>query len=338
MKRFARTAILTLLVASSPAFLVGADGGTPKAVVEKTTIDVGSIPRGETIQADFIIKNEGTATLEITSARPSCGCTVADFDRLIEPGKSGKIHAVVDTVSLLGANGKTVTVTTNDPANPRFQLTIQSDVKPFVFADPGYARYTLFVHNDRDQTINQIVYSRDFPGLEILSIDSPKPFIKVNKREARPDERAADSNGNQWVIEITLSKETPIGPVSENVRVTFNHPKQKVMDIPVSGFIRPVVAVTPPSLNLGKVNPADPQKWGVLVKNFGSQALELGAVQNDIPGIDVAVESIEIGRQFKIVFTPKAGMPKGDFAGKVTVKTNLAQQGEIVVELKGTVQ
>lgn len=338
MKSFARTAILTLLVAISPAFGVHADGGAPKAVIEKTTIDVGSIPRGQSIQADFVVKNEGTATLEITSARPSCGCTVADFDRMIEPGQSGKIHAVVDTTSLLGATGKTVTVTTNDPANPRFQLTIQSDVKPFVFADPGYARYTLFVHNDRDQVINQIVYSRDFPGLEILSVESPKPFIKVSKREARPDERATDALGNQWVLEITLAKDTPIGPVSDNVRVTFNHPKQKVMEIPVSGFVRPVVAVTPPSLNLGKVNPADPQKWGVLVKNFGSQALELGAIQNDIPGIDVAVESIEAGRQFKIVFTPKPNMAKGDFAGKVTIKTNLTQQGDIVVDLKGSVQ
>lgn len=338
MKRFARTAILTLLVAISPAILVRADGGAPKAVIEKTTIDVGSIPRGESIQADFLIKNEGTATLEITSARPSCGCTVADYDRLIEPGKSGKIHAVIDTTSMLGASGKTVTVTTNDPANPRFQLTIQSDVKPYVFADPGYARYTLFVHNDRAQTIKQVVYSRDFPGLEILSVESPKSFIQVQKREARSDERVAEVQGNQWVLEITLAKDTPIGPVSDNVRVAFNHPKQKLMDIPVSGFVRPVVAVTPPSLNLGKVNPADPQKWGVLVKNFGSQALELGAVQSEIPGLDVAVESIEVGRQFKIVFTPKTTMAKGDFDGKVTIKTNLAQQGEIVVDLKGSVQ
>ena len=53
---------------------------------------------------------------------------------------------------------------------------------------------------------------------------------------------------------MTLSKEAPVGPVADHVLVRTNHPKQKRIEIPVSGFVRPMVAVTPPAVNFGKVD------------------------------------------------------------------------------------
>src|SRR5437899_609724 len=97
MKRQVTTAILTLCalvalvaIAASPAtlFAQGTAAGKPKAVAVEPVVDVGTIAKGDNVTHDFVIKNEGAATLEITQVRPACGCTVVSFDKTIAPGKS----------------------------------------------------------------------------------------------------------------------------------------------------------------------------------------------------------------------------------------------------------
>lgn len=42
----------------------------PKAVVLEGVFDAGAIPQGQPVEHDFVIKNEGDATLHILSAKP----------------------------------------------------------------------------------------------------------------------------------------------------------------------------------------------------------------------------------------------------------------------------
>jgi hypothetical protein len=337
MRRVAHLAILTLLLAALPtvpAAVRAAEDG-PTAVVAEPIFDAGQVPVGEPVEAEFTIENQGTAPLEITRVQPACGCTVAEYDETIAPGASGRVAAVVDTTSIVGPNAKAITIYTNDPENPRIQLTVKSDVRPFLTLDPGYARFTSFVHDDRDQTNPQVLWTSDFEALEITGVESPQPWIEVAYRPAGETERVAGGTGKQWRIDVTLAAEAPVGPVAEHVRVRTNHPEQKVVEIPVSGFVRPMVAVTPPDVNFGKVDPSEEQQWGILVRNFGSAPLEIGDVSSTVPGIQVDVEPLEAGQQYKLVFTPTADMAKGPFDGRVELKTNLPQQPTITVSLRG---
>jgi hypothetical protein len=344
MRRTAHLAILTLLAAAlptlpaaAPAWAAAAADGGPSASVAEPVIDAGTVPVGQPIEVVFTIRNLGGAPLEITQVRPACGCTVAEYDETIAPGGSGTVRAVVDTKSELGPNAKAVTVYTNDPQNPRLQLTIKSDVRPFLTVDPGYARFTSFVHGERDQSQPQLLWTDDFPALEVTGVESPEPWIEVSYREAAGSERSAEASGKQWRIDVTLDQEAPVGPVADNVLVRTNHPRQKVVEIPVSGFIRPMVAVTPPDVNFGKLDPAEEQQWGILVRNFGSAPLEILGLDSTVAGIEVDVEALEEGQQYKLVFTPTPGMAKGPFAGRVEVRTNLPRQPTITVSLKGEV-
>jgi len=337
MKRAPLTAILTLLLAALPVLPAAAADGGPFAKIAEPVIDKGEVPVGETLEAVFAIENTGDQPLEINEVRPSCGCTVAEFDKVIEPGATGTVTARVDTTSIVGPTAKSVTVFTNDPANPRIQLTVKSEVKPFLGMNPGYARFTTFVHDDRDQTSSQLLVAPDFQGLEITNVESPEPFIKVSYREARDAERDETVPGKQWRIDVTLSKDAPVGPVADHVLVQTNHPKQKLIEIPVSGFVRPMVAVTPPAVNFGKVDTSEAQQWGILVRNFGSTPLEIQNVESSVSGLDVEVEAIEEGQQYKLVFTPTAAMTKGPFRGSVELKTNLPQEPSVTVNLTGEV-
>ena len=60
---------LAALVWLSLPFAAGQDG-QPKAVYPATEHDFGNVERGDTLEHTFIVRNEGTAPLEIVNVKP----------------------------------------------------------------------------------------------------------------------------------------------------------------------------------------------------------------------------------------------------------------------------
>ncbi|HBL30687.1 MAG TPA: hypothetical protein DD490_27950, partial [Acidobacteria bacterium] len=139
MNRHLKNAILAfcaVLVVATPLL---AQGDAPKAVVAEPIKDLGVQPKGDKLTHDFVIRNEGTAPLQITDVHAQCGCTVVDYTKTIAPGESGKVHAEVDTATFNGPIAKSVTVFTNDPEKAQIELTVRAVVEPQIQARPGYA-------------------------------------------------------------------------------------------------------------------------------------------------------------------------------------------------------
>src|SRR5262245_66039784 len=128
MKRHFRresTAILALCAALlAPSLPAAAQDSAPKAVIAEAVKDAGTVPKGEKITHDFVLRNEGGAPLQVTNVRPACGCTVAEYDKTIAPGKTGTVHTVLDTTTFAGPISKGITVYTHDPGNPQLQPTL----------------------------------------------------------------------------------------------------------------------------------------------------------------------------------------------------------------------
>ncbi|MDL2226956.1 DUF1573 domain-containing protein, partial [Deltaproteobacteria bacterium OttesenSCG-928-M10] len=66
-----------------------------------------------------------------------CGCSVADYDRTIEPGQTGKITITVKVYrEWAGQNvRKAAWVLTNDPLNPQVRLIMVGRVLPLTQDD-----------------------------------------------------------------------------------------------------------------------------------------------------------------------------------------------------------
>src|SRR4029077_6190022 len=84
----------------------------PRLTIVQPVKDYGTVPKGEKLEWSFLIKNTGNADLQILAAKPGCGCTVADFDKVIKPGETGKVTAHVDTTNFSGPIAKPVTLET----------------------------------------------------------------------------------------------------------------------------------------------------------------------------------------------------------------------------------
>jgi hypothetical protein len=335
MQRQMKTVILALCAAFWVA-AVFADA-KPKAVVVEPIKDVGSVAKGEKATADFLIRNDGDAVLEITNVQPACGCTVAEYDKTIAPGKTGKVHAVVDTATFNGPIAKGVSVFTNDPATPQIELTLRVKVEPYINVKPGYARYITVQGEPLEGNIVQTLWAPDGTPMDVVKADSPWPFLTVTYREATAAERMPDVKGKQWRVEMKLSNDARVGPLADYVTVHTNHPKQKIVQIPISGFVRPVMAVTPPVGDYGEIELKEPLKKSLSVKNFATEPIKLTSVETSTKGIDAKIEPLQEGREYSIRVTLDPSLGKGPFHGKLTLHTDSAKVPQLDVEIKGTI-
>jgi len=100
MRQYARLASLAMAglfvvagleaqAAKSKAPAPRALAAAPKMEVSPETKDAGTVAKGQVVDAVFVVKNTGGSDLIISDARPSCGCTVASFDKIID--KNGKV-------------------------------------------------------------------------------------------------------------------------------------------------------------------------------------------------------------------------------------------------------
>ncbi|MFN7942425.1 MAG: DUF1573 domain-containing protein [Thermoanaerobaculia bacterium] len=299
--------------------------------------DVGKVSKGERIVQDFVLRNDGDADLDILSVKPACGCTVADFDKKIAPGKTGKVHAEVETVDFSGPIAKTVTVFTNDTKNPRLVLTVKARVEPHIAVVPGYARY-IYVQTLEPGTIAQTLWALDYPDFQVQSVTSPYPFIKASFRESKEEEKRPEGIGRQWRIEATIQGDADVGPLRDFLVVKTNHPKQPEVRVPISGFVRPLMAVTPPVADFGAVNTTEgEQSYAMTLVNFGDDTVEVKSVKADVPGIEATVTATEAGRRFNIKLSLGAKLPKGSVNSVLHIETTSKRRPVIDVPLKGSV-
>ncbi|MES1245011.1 MAG: DUF1573 domain-containing protein [Acidobacteriota bacterium] len=338
MKRHLRTANLALCCALLVAASLFAQGtGTPKAVATEPIKDIGVVAKGEKAAYDFAIRNEGDAPLQVQEVRAACGCTVADYDKVIAPGQTGKIRVSVDTTTFNGAIAKGVTVFLNDPATPQMELTIRAQVEPFIKAKPGYARFITVQGESKEGTIVQTLWTPDKSPMKIVKVESPYPYLKVEFHEAKAEEKLKEiEDQQQWKVEMHLMNEAPVGPLTETVKVYTDSPKQKLVQIPISGFVRPIVAVTPPIANFGPVTIKEPLRKSINVKSFATEPIKLTGVQSSVEGIDARIEPVEDGREYQVWVTVKPEIVKGKFDGKLFLTTDSVKIPRIEIELTGT--
>lgn len=327
------------VAAAAAAATPEAAAPAPKIVAVEAIKDVGKVAKSDKVKIDFEIRNSGAAELIIQDVRPTCGCTVASFDAKIAPGASGKIHAEVDTIDFAGPIAKTITVLSNDPTTPRLTLTIKATVLPQVEVHPGFARY-IYVQSHDPGLLKQWLWTDNFADFKVTGIVSPYKFLTASFHQATPDELRPEvaGNTNQWIVETTIQPDAEVGALREFLIVKTNHPKQKEMRIPITGFVRPVMSVTPYIADFGAIDVAESAKdMSLILVNFGEEAIEIKKVTTTTPGVEATVRAIEAGRRYEIKLALTSKMPKGAVNSMLKIETTSVRKPTIDVPLKGTV-
>ena len=330
--------LLAALALLAPAVSATAEG-KPRAVPLAPIEEFDIIPKGQVISHTFEIKNEGDAPLELTDVRPACGCTVARYDKTIAPGEVGKVSVKIKTDNFAGPIAKSVAVFTNDSENPKLQLVVKAQVKPYIQVLPGYVRYN-YVQGEEVQPISQTVWAEDGSDVNVVGVQPPHDYVKVSFREATDEERKEKSTGRQWRVIVSIDKDSPVGPLTDYVVVQLDHPKQKVAKIPVSGFVRPRQHITPQEVDFGKLDNL-PLRRTFHFSNFITDPIELTSIDTGFEAITAEVtpssRETEKGYRFKLLLTIGPEMPKGAFDSEIKIHTTDEQNPVITLPIKGII-
>lgn len=314
-------------------------GPQPKALVVEPVVDLGEVTYGDSRALEFVIKNTGDSPLRIHAAKSQCACAVVDFTPEVAPGAEGRIAVRFDAALSGGPSAVPIAVVTNDLESPTLQLTIKADIRYFIEAQPGYVRYVVVQDFDADSTLKQSIWSVDGNPMRITKVESPYDFIEASFREARPEELAADAAGKQqWRIETRISPKAPIGPLKGFLVVHVDHPRQKILKLPINGFVRPMFAVTPAAADWGDIKLDEKGgRASVTVKNYAVETAAVTGAESTVAGITTEVEEVEAGRSYLVRIFYAPDMAKGKFSGSLRIKTESPKQPVIEVPLRGTI-
>ena len=168
------------------ALPIPAAEAAPRAAVPETSFDFGKITEDRPLTHTFVIKNTGTAPLQIEDVDPDCACTVPKYDKIIPPGSEGGITLTIKPFSVIHQFKKETKVRLNDPDQPLIVLTMTGVAQPFIEIQPSH-----------------IVRLRGSPGEDIRGqvrfiSHLPTPFKITEYRTTIPDK-----------IEVTLTPEVP---------------------------------------------------------------------------------------------------------------------------------
>lgn len=340
-------ALLTLTLAGAPAWAAQAEAPRPAEsgvepaasnlplMVAEPLHDFGTLVKGDTVSHTFVLGNLADEPVIIERVAASCGCTVAKFDETIPAGSQGTLVAELDTLTLTGDASSSIEVYVKGRKSPAATVYLKAKVVPLLLAHPGYARW-IYVQHEVEGTISNTVYSQDGGEFQILEVEAPMPAIEVSFRPATPEERREKVLGSQWQIDASLDSAAPVGPITGYLTVHTDHPRQKVMQIPLSGFVRPTLFVEPPRGDFGTLKIRAPRRATYQVRNFATEPIALTGAETDVPGISVKVEPVEEGRRYNVVLElDPAAMAEGPFDGELRLTTDSAKVPTVTVDLSG---
>ena len=115
-----------------------AAAAAPHAAVPETAFDFGKITEDRPLTHTFVIKNTGTAPLQIEEVDPDCACTVPKYDKSIPPGGQGGVTLTIKPFSVLHRFKKETKVRLNDPDQPMLHLTMTGVATPFIEIQPSH--------------------------------------------------------------------------------------------------------------------------------------------------------------------------------------------------------
>ncbi len=323
MLRILKTSLMLAAAATIAATAFAQTGGSPSLMVPSKIIDAGVVSQGVMVDAVFDLVNEGDAKLLVKAVRPTCGCTVADFDEEIAPGATGHVVAKLDTKDFAGPISKSILVMTDDPQNPTVTLVIKAEIRPFIEILPRpLIRFNAVLHEPMNQTF--IVVGAD-PEKEISlrDVTSSVPFIATSMRQLGADELVPGKSKTQYEVTLSLKDDAPIGPVNAVLSVNTNLKEAPTVPVKVYGVVRALIHVTPSQVQFGSVEAkARPGRNLIVVNNRtdGTSVQVTGATIND-PAFDAQVMTIEEGRRYQVTVVIKPDADPGSRDATLTLTT-----------------
>ena len=290
--------------------------------------DFGKVSAGELVKHAYVFTNTGNQVLEISDARPSCGCTTAgNWERRVEPGKTGSIPIQFNSANFTGPVHKTITVTCNDPRQPVTMLQLQGTVWKAIDVTPAYAIFnvTAGATQSNETRVVRIVNNTE-DSLELQSPQCANHAFKAELKTIRP--------GKEFQVQIHTVPPLSYGTIQAPITIKTSSTNMPVITINTIAMVQQPIMVMPSQIML-PAGPLGPNtRMGVTVRNNGATNIVVSDPKVSVPGVQTTVQQIQAGRIFNVMlsFTNGFQLPPGQRA-ELTLKTSDPQFAQLKVPI-----
>jgi hypothetical protein len=276
----------------------------PGILFLETIHDFGKVQAGQNVKHDFIFTNMGSATLEIADARASCGCvSVVEFDRKVEPGRTGRMQVQFSSGNMNGPVSKHVSVASNDRRVPTAIVQVRAHVWKPVLVEPSMGVFSLFgPPSTNDAKTFRITNNMPEP-LVIQSVQVSSRLFSAQLATNHP--------GREYWVTVRPTGPLPPGVTQATVTIKPASTNTLPMIVTIVASVQEPIMVLPSQLTL----PAGPLSQGVtksvLIRNIHPNPIVLSNAVINVPNIEVQLAENHPGHTFTVALTFPAGFEIG---------------------------
>jgi hypothetical protein len=273
----------------------------PKLQFATPVFDFGKTRAGDPVKHVFYFTNTGDATLELSNVRPGCGCTTTgEWTKKVEPGQTGSIPIQVATVNFNGPVVKTVTVDSNDKAQPSTVLQIKGTIWKPVEVNPQMAYFNVVADTPGGaQSIVRIINNTDEP----MTLSEPE----VNNKNFTTELKTVQPNKEYQLIVKTDGALKP-GSLQGQVTIKTSSTNMPVINVTAFANVQPVVSITPPQVTLLGGPLANQTRPNITIQVNGTNTAKLSdATVLGAQNVEVQLAEPQPGK----VFTATLNFPQG---------------------------
>lgn len=294
------------------------NGPPPKLIFEQPTYDFGEVAPGSFNPCKFKFTNKGQGVLKISDVTKTCGCTVFTLDKKeYAPGEQGVIDAGYNADKGSGVRTRHLYVLSNDPVDPRIELTIKATIAQKIAYEPEKLEYTL-----RGGTIDLTVRSIDDQNFAITAFGSTGDVV------------SADFDPNKKGVKFVLKSKINVQKISANsngiVEIKTTHPECPVINVPFS--VLPRFKVDPPAINILNAEAGKATERELWLLNNYSEDFEIASATSK-EGIIKVTGQEKVGTRYKFklsVVPPTTEGPGRMFTDTLTITTKDGEKVEVI--------
>ena len=312
----------------------------PSLFFAQRAIDLGRIVAGDKPTVVWILENRGQADLLIEKTRTSCGCTVAQLseeDKIIPPGGAVELMVEFDSTGRRGQQSKTISVYSNDPAEPIAKLELTAYVDYLYETRPSQLLNLRGVR--RGSTSKRTIEFIPGPGgksVEILDLQ----VADGTRLELRHEPFEVNGATGQRII-LKVSERAALGPLRTSVRARLLIDGiEREHEIPVRGEIIGDLIWRPRELGVTKRASRRGQRLApVSISSSEDLPFEVLDAQAG-PLFDLVVEPASSGprnTKYTVILTIRSDAPPGPFGAMLEVTTTVLDQPVVRIPVFGIV-
>jgi len=273
----------------------------PRIQFAEQTHDFGKIDVGAVAKHEFVFTNVGSAALEILSVRPGCGCTTAGaWDRVVEPGKTGRIPLAFNSTGFSGAVAKSAMVACNDATRSNVVLQIKGTIWRPIDISPQSAYFNLSSEAPTNETrVVRIVNNLDTP----LTLSDPACTNDVFRAELK-----TVKPGKEFELAVTVQPPFAGTFVHASITLKTSATNTPVLSVPAYANVRPAITVLPSVITLPEGPLTNSVRPSVTIRSTSTNALVVSNPTINIEGVTLELKETQPGRMFLLTLDVPAGL------------------------------